>query len=60
MFYKILDNTNLTFGPSVQSEDYTLVSDEYMSYTFPIDGWYWFDTIEEANTFFGIVPEDQP
>lgn len=24
------------------------------TYTYPVQGWYWFDTIEEAHLFFGI------
>lgn len=25
------------------------------TYTYPVQGWYWFDTIEEAYAFFGLV-----
>lgn len=24
-------------------------------YTYPVYGWYWFDTIEEAKQFFGVT-----
>lgn len=53
MFYKY-ENTTLMYGPCVISAEYALVTDEKNSYTYPIDGWYWFDTEEEANTFFNI------
>jgi len=25
------------------------------TYIYPVQGWYWFNTIEEAYTFFGLV-----
>lgn len=54
MFYKLLENNTLTFGQFVQSLDYTLDYQLKDTYQLPIDGWYWFNTIEEANIFFGI------
>lgn len=56
MFYKLLDDNSLTSGPFVQSLDYILDYHFKDDYTFPIDGWYWFDTDEEANEFFNIEP----
>ncbi len=31
--------------------DYVLVAEQKDTYTYPIDGWYWFDTPEEAHAF---------
>jgi len=57
MFYKLLEDGYLSSGPTVISAEYELISDLHESYTYPIDGWYWFDTLEEANTFFNITNE---
>lgn len=53
MFYKS-ENNNLYFGVYVQSGSYSLFDFEKETYTLPIDGWYWFDTMEEAKAFFNI------
>lgn len=53
MFYK-LDNQELLSGPEVICAEYQLLSELHESYQLPIDGWYWFDTDEEANAFFGL------
>lgn len=29
------------------------------NYSYPMGNWYWFDSILEANQFFGIQPEEQ-
>jgi hypothetical protein len=56
MFYKLLEDGFLSFGPYVHSAEYMLLEGEHLNYTYPVDGWYWFDTEEEANTFFNINP----
>lgn len=63
-FYKL--DGGLIFGPNfVLNKDYQLRRETKEQYTYPVDGWYWFDTTEEAEVFFGIaptveeVPEDQ-
>lgn len=53
MFYKY-DNNELYYGPRVDSGAYALYPWELDTYTLPIEGWYWFDTIEEAKAFFNI------
>jgi len=52
-FYKN-DNGQLFCGSSVYSTNYTLFSDNKDSYVYPIDGWYWFDTLEEACNYFQL------
>jgi YHS domain-containing protein len=57
MFFKLLENGDFTFGQYVHSVDYMLVEESKDSYTYPIDGWYYFATEDEAKTFFGISDE---
>ena len=53
-FYKN-DNTELLYAPNgVMHQDYDLLAENHMNYEYPIDGWYWFDTEEEARIFFNI------
>ena len=57
-FYKF-ESDNLLCGPNfVYSSEYTLRREEIAELqamdVFPIDGWYWFDSIELAQKFFGI------
>ena len=55
MFYKLLEDGTITYGPYVLSGDYELISDFHQDYVLPIDGWHWFNTLDEANVFFGIT-----
>jgi len=57
-FYK-LEGTNLIFGPNfVLNKDYELRSSSKDTYTYPVDGWYWFDSLEEACTFLNLDIND--
>ncbi len=57
-FYK-LDNADLLHGPNyVLSGSYNLYVENKDDYTYPIDGWYWFDMESAARVFFGL-PELQ-
>jgi hypothetical protein len=42
---------NFVHGPY---NDYKLSRNEKDTYTYPIDGWYWFDTEQAAYESFGI------
>ena len=53
MFYKLIEN-ELHSGPFVQMPDGFLHLDFLDTYTFPVDGWYYFATEEEAKSFFNI------
>lgn len=56
-FYK-LDGDLLIAPNFIYSPTYTLLKEYKDTYTYPIGGWYWFNTIEEACAFFEIpVPE---
>ena len=58
-FYKNLDGFVL-HGPNfVLNKDYELRSETKDEYTYPVDGWYWFDSKEEAYEFFGVELKDQ-
>jgi hypothetical protein len=49
-FYK-KDNDSLLFAPNwVQSKEYTLTRSDKDKYTYPIDGWAWFDDAASAYT----------
>lgn len=53
-FYKN-DNGDLLFGPNrVLNANYHFYRENHSEYTYPTDGWYWFDSEEEARTFFNL------
>lgn len=55
MFYKLLENGNISYGQFVQSQDYTLDHALKDTYNYPLpDGWLWFDTANAAEQYFGI------
>ena len=31
----------------------TMTKDNYKEFSYPVEGWYWFDSVEEAYSFFG-------
>ena len=54
-FYK-LDGEILLYGPHfVLNANYELRKETHTEHTYPVDGWYWFDTEQEAKDFFGII-----
>jgi hypothetical protein len=60
-FYKL--DGDLLYGHwVVYGPDYTLLREDHTTYTYPVSGWYWFDTEAEARGFFGlpIAPDDLP
>ncbi len=55
MFYK-LDENELLCGPSVEMpKGIKLDESNYLKQTYPIDGWYYFNSLEDALNFFGLV-----
>lgn len=52
-FYKY-EGEQLAWGKWVLNLDYELYADKHTEYELPVDGWYWFDSKEEAEIFFGI------
>ncbi len=53
MFYK-LDGELLLSSIFVSSPSFDLIAENHNKYNYPVDGWYWFDTEEEAKIFFNI------
>lgn len=53
-YYK--DETDFQEAPNfvVFPDGTELFADSKDIYTYPVYGWYWFDTLEEAKEFFGI------
>lgn len=58
-FYKLEDGGNFLEAPNfVLNKDFELRAETYQDHEYPIDGWYWFDTPEEAYVFFDYTPPD--
>lgn len=57
-FYKVNDTTLLFAKNSVLGPSVSIDRTEKDTYEYPIDGWYWFDTLEEAVSFFNLNIED--
>jgi hypothetical protein len=56
-FYKVDPSGIVIYGPNYvfgPYDQYKLLREEKDTYTYPIDGWYWFDTEQEAYEFFQI------
>lgn len=54
-FYKI--DGDLLFGPNfVLNANYELRRDTKDQHTYPVDGWYWIDSEQQAREFFGLAP----
>jgi hypothetical protein len=54
-FYKN-DDGYVLVGPNfVLNANYELRKETKTEHTYPTDGWYWFDSAEEAYTFFGLT-----
>ena len=59
-FYKKDQDEILYAAVFVQGPDVLLVRQERENYTYPVDGWNWFDSQEEAYSAYGLpLPEDQ-
>ena len=55
MFYKLDESGLLLFGPEVTTPEGVLLTEFKDAYTYPaFGGWYWFETEEEAKSFFNI------
>ena len=53
-FYKLNDNL-LRFAPTgVYAPNFTLLAADQETYTYPVDGWRYFASLEDAESFFGI------
>jgi len=62
-FYKYQDEQMLYAPNFVYNKNYTLLIQDKDTYDYPVEGWYLFNTREEAYTFFNVpIPaeEEQP
>ena len=58
-FYK-LDGEVLLYAPNfVLNANYELRKETHTEHTYPVDGWYWFETENEARQFFNIPLTEQ-
>ena len=58
-FYKY-ESEILSYGPNfVLNKNFELRAESKDDYDYPVDGWYWFNTIDDAYAFFNIpIPEN--
>lgn len=61
-FYKRIVDTIVVLNQELKINDSTILEDDHEKYTYPIDGWYWFATMEdaEANIPKTAAPEPSP
>lgn len=59
-FYKYFaDDNSVIHAPNfVINKDWELWIANKDSYEYPVDGWYYFSTEEEAHTFFNYTPPE--
>ena len=54
-FYKLYEDGSVVYAPNfVYGPNITLERENKHIYNYPDDGWFWFDTIEEAYSYFNI------
>jgi len=59
-FYK-LDDGVLLYGPNfVLNANYELRAATRDNHTYPVDGWYWFDSEALAREAFNLAPSEDP
>lgn len=49
----LLEGPNAVYAPA-----FTLLKEDKDTYTYPVEGWYWFDSEEEARSYFGLPPAE--
>ena len=60
-FYKLevgAKRSMMVHGTHLLNKDYTLHISQKDTYTYPVDGWIYFDTCAEACQDFGVSEED--
>lgn len=54
-FYKLDQDNNFHEAPNfVYAPDYTLLKDDHLTYEYPVDGWIWAESPEEAKQILGV------
>lgn len=57
-FYKNDNGTLLHARDCVLSSDYELRRETRDTHTYPVDGWQWFESEDEARVHFNLPPAD--
>lgn len=57
-FYKF-ENNNILYAPNfVTNVYYELTKENHSQFIYPVDGWYWFESENEATIFFENLKQD--
>jgi hypothetical protein len=55
-FYKKQEDGQILYAPNwVEGLDISLVAQNKDQYDYPVHGWYWFESEEEATEYYSIV-----
>jgi hypothetical protein len=58
-FYKYQDE-QIFYAPNyVEGQGYVLISEYKDQHEYPIDGWYWFESEEDAYVFFDLPQQSE-
>ena len=57
MYYR-WTGTTLEQTPSEYAPGYTLTEANHAEHTYPVNGWRWFDTLDEARQYYGLPAAD--
>ena len=57
-FYKLHDGVLLFNSQCVLAPGVFIEREHYEIYKYPIDGWFWFNSQEEANAFFKLTEDE--
>lgn len=59
-FYKLQDDGDLVYGIMITGPDFHLIADDHTAYTYPIEGWWWFEDETQARAALGLPPLPTP
>lgn len=57
-FYKLDDGLLLEGPNAVYAPTFILLKEYKDTYEYPVEGWVWMDTEEQARAFFGLPPSE--
>lgn len=60
-YFHDTENNEVIYAPTfVYAPSFTLLAEEKDSYTYPVNGWFWFDSQADAYANFGLpLPEEE-
>lgn len=58
-FYKLEEGELFEAPNFVYAPTYTLLAENSAEYTYPVDGWLWFDSYALAAEFFGLPDREE-